>query len=178
MRAVFTKQNSDLIAVGRANRAGFAEVDVAAAPDFIGETPCHPSILGKRGEEPELDRIGAFSIFLKESAVVVKHGHVVTFLLEGGHIAHHHDAAPVADGFEFAPRFSVVLSHGHTRGVETGKHDDAFLAGGVDDAVQGGDFLGCRPTCGSRQPLAPGFPSVRAAFVYDAAPAVTFGVNA
>src|SRR6187401_933796 len=84
---------------------------------------CRLCRLGSRGEVP---------------SVVVEHGQVVAWAgADGFGESHDHNPAPISGRFQFAPRGAVIFAHGKSRWMQAGPDDEAFFAGGVDDAMNG-----------------------------------------
>lgn len=176
---VFAEEDAELFAIGGAEDAGLAEVDLAGLIDRLGSRPSEAAVLGECFVEGHDGRFLSFAVFREKASVVVKEGQVVSGSgLKCRQAAHGDDAAPVADGVEFAPSEAIVFGDGHADGIEAGEHDDAFLSLGIDDAMEGGDFLGGGPGFGGGQAIAPGESAVAAPFVDDGATAVAFGIDA
>ena len=87
-------------------------------------------------------------------------------------------AAPVARSAQITPGLAVILAHRQAGRIETGPYDQPFLAGGIDDAVDGGRLLRGRPRGGHGQAAAPGQAAVRAALVHNGAFAVALRIDA
>lgn len=121
--AVFAEEHGDLLAVGGAEEAGFAEVGFGVFGDGDWLLPGLAVVCGNSFVDGEAAFFGGR--FLEEAAVVVKDGHIVSVLqLDDGR--HGDDAAEVADGGEGRPRGAVVVGDGRADGVEAGEDNQAI----------------------------------------------------
>jgi len=166
-----------LPAVGRAHGAGLAQRNLVGAEDLVREGPRQPAVAREGLVEDHGGRSAAG--LGEEPAVVVEHGHVVARAGAEFHdAAHGDDPAPIAHRLELGPAQAVVLGEGHAARVEAAEHDDPFLAGRVDHAVQRGHLQRGGPARRGGQALAPGAAAVRAPLGDDRPPAVTLGIDA
>lgn len=180
LSGVLAEEQGELAAIGGTDGAGFAEVQVAGAVDIAGGGPGEAAVGGGDLVEGEGWGGGGGEGFgVEEATVVVEPGEVGAGAsahgFEGGH---DDDAAPVTGRLEGGPGVAVVGGEGEAGGMEAGPEEEAFLALGVDDAVEGGGFEGGGPVLGNGEAWAPGAAGVGGSLEHDGSFAVALGVGA
>ena len=179
--AVLAEQNRDLLAVGRADRAGLAEVSQGVLGDDFGLRPGQPAVAADDLVNLEMLSLGMDGRIAQPAAVVVKEGHVrAVAALDHG--AHGDDSAISGprrlERLQRRPAFAVVFGIGDAdAGGFSREHQNPRLAGWVVEAEQGGNLHRCGPVRGRGQALRPGQAAVVAFLVNNGAFAVPLGVG-
>ena len=181
LAAVLAQQHRDLLAVRRAQCAGFAEMSNRMLGDDLRLRPSQAAVRRDDLVDLKLPAVGIHGRIAEPAPVVMEQRHVGT-VLEFHHGGHRDDAAIAragsADRLQRRPRAAFVqrVRHADAAGLPR-KHQDPRNALRVDQAEQRGHLHRRGPVLRSLQSVRPGEAAVEALLVDDGALAVPLGIG-